>query len=161
MANDLDPQVAELAKEVVMSIAPSEGPLFNSVAREYARHPDRALKESVGKDEVLGFGVELGLLLTPAVIAVAQTVIKFVGTEILKIGQQAAGTAVDSAVHNVVSRAMAGGAAAKAAGPTPFTAEQLSAVRNVALNRALSLHLEHDQAERLADAMVARLATRT
>jgi hypothetical protein len=40
-----------------------------------------------------------------------------------------------------------------------LTAEQLAEVRKVAINRAVSLQLPHDQAERLADAMVARLAT--
>ena len=158
MPKDLDPDVAQLARDVVGTMAPAELPLFNTVSREYARDPDRALKASVGQDEVLGFGVEVGLLLTPAVIAVAETVIKFVAAEILKIGQQAAGTAVDSTVHELVSRAV-GGSSEKAAKRAAFSAEQLAEVRKVAVGRALSLHLEHDRADQLADAMVARLAT--
>lgn len=158
MPNDLDPDVVQLAKDVVGTMAPAELPLFNTLSREYARDPDRALKAGAGQDEVLGFGVELGLLLTPAVIAVAETVIKFVAAEILKIGQQAAGTAVDSTVHELVSRAVSG-SSAKAANHATFSAEQLAEVRKIALGRALSLHLDRDQADRLADAMVARLAT--
>lgn len=156
MSNALDPEVAQLARDVVGTVAPAEVPLFNVVSREYAQDPERALKAAAGKDEVLGFGVAAGILLTPIVISVAETVIKFIGGELWKLGQQAAGAAVDQAVRGAVGHALTSPNKAKS---VALTAAQLAEVRRVALGRAVALQLPHDQAERLADAMVARLAT--
>jgi hypothetical protein len=161
MAGNLDPDVAQLSREVVESVAPSELPLFNAVSREYAKNPERALKAIAGRDEVLGFGVAAGVLLTPVVISVAEAVIKFVAAELLKLGQQAAGTAVDTTVRGVLARAAATKSSSKPESKTAvaLSAAQLGEIRKVAINRALSIQLPRDQAERLADAMVARLAT--
>lgn len=158
MSKALDPEVAQLARDVVGSMAPAEVPLFNVVSREYAQDPDRALKAASGKDEVLGFGVEAGILLTPFVISVAETVIKFIGGELLKLGQQAAGAAVDQAVRGAVGHALASPSPGAKGKAVALSAAQLAEVRKVALGRAVALQLPHDQAERLADSMVARLA---
>jgi hypothetical protein len=158
MADQLDPAVAQLSREVVGTLAPAELPMFNAVSREYAKDPERAVKAVGGKDEVLGFGVEVGLLLTPAVISVAEVVIKYIAGQALKLGEQAAGAIVEHKIKSVLESAESAKAAGSAASMV-LTAEQLAEVRKVAINRALSLGLPHDQAERLADAMVARLAT--
>ena len=85
--------------------------------------------------------------------------IKFVGSEILKLGQQAAGTAVDTTVRGVLAHAAASRSSGAHSQAVSLSAAQLAEVRKVAVSRAVSLQLPHDQAERLADAMVARLAT--
>ena len=72
MAEQLDPDVADLSRDVVAALAPAELPLFNTVSREYAKDPERALKAAAGREEILGFGVEVGLLLTPVVISIAR-----------------------------------------------------------------------------------------
>lgn len=160
MTDNIDPDVAQLSRDVVKDLAPNELPLFGAVSRAYAKNPEQAEKVIKSKDEVLGFGLEVGLLLTPAVIAVAEAVVRFLGAELLKLGEQAAGTAVDTTVHNVLSHTSEAKQTEKArAGATAsLTSAQLAEVRKVAINRAISLHLPRDQAERLADAMVARLA---
>ena len=159
MADNLDPDVAELSREVVQSVAPAELPLFGAIGREYAKDPERALKAIRGRDEVLGFGVLAGVLLTPAVISVAEVVVKFVAGELLKLGQQAAGAAVDSTVRGVLARGAAAKAPGQPAAVPALSAAQLTEVRRIAINRGLAIQLPRDQAERLADAMVARLAT--
>lgn len=158
MSFTLDPDVQDLARDVVASVAPAELPIFNTVIREYAKDPNRALRAASGKDEVLGFGLEAGLLLSPPVIAVAQTVITFIGVELLKLGQQAASSATDAAVHGVLARVAASRAGSAAPNSIPLTAAQLAEVHRVALARAKALGVPADQADRLADAMVSRLA---
>jgi negative regulator of replication initiation len=96
--------------------------------------------------------------LTPAVISVAEVVIKFIAGQALKLGEQAAGAIVESKIKSVLASSQPATPAGSAA-PAALTAEQLAEVRKVAINRAVSLQLPHEQAERLADAMVARLAT--
>jgi hypothetical protein len=161
MTDELDPQVALLSRDVVASLAPTELPLFNAISREYAKDPEKATKSAQAREEPLGFGVALALpLLTPIVITVAEAVFKFIASEVLKATQQEAGAAIDQAVHQAAQKVTgAQPSAASTPATAPLTAAQLSEVRQVALNRALSLQLSRDQAERLADAMVARLAT--
>ncbi len=159
MSETIDPEVQQLARGVVADVAPAELPIFNAVSRAYAKDPDWALKSAAGRDEVLGFGIEAGLLLTPAVIAIAETVIHFIGVELLKLGQQAAGAAVDDAVHGAMARVTSPGGSKPGPRSAPLTAAQLAEVRRVALGRAKALQVPDDQAQRLADALVARLAT--
>ena len=160
MAQDLDPDLTELSRDVVQAVAPAELPLFNAISREYAKNPDKAVKAAADGDEVLGFGVAAGLLLTPIIMSVAQTVLKFVRDEILKLARQEATNAVDKTARTLVARVLAPKAQDKALPhhAPALNPDQLLEVRKVAISRALSLDLPRDQAERLADAMVARLA---
>ena len=165
MADQLDPEVETLSREIVAEVAPQELALFRSVSREYARDPRRVEADAGARDETLGFGVEAGMLLTPLVISVAEAVIRFVAAEVLDAGKTEGRSLIQRQTHSIVERFAAG----RRHDPPPparhaiaerqaLTPSQLAEVRKVAVNRALALKLPREQSERLADAMVARLA---
>ncbi len=159
MAKAIDPDVAVLAREVVAEVAPQELPLFTAISRVYARDPERAVKANDSKDEMLGFGVLAAApLLTPIVIAVAEFVLRFVGSELLRAAKNEGSGVIDSALHSLAVKVTG---PAKTSPPTParLTPQQRSEIRAVAVQRALALRLAAPKAEQLADSLVATLAT--
>jgi hypothetical protein len=70
-ADDLE---ADLAKAGVARVAANELPFFDVMRDEYELNPRRALS-SKGGDDPLGFGVgEIGVLVTPIALKVAQQI---------------------------------------------------------------------------------------
>jgi hypothetical protein len=158
VAATIDPKLAALARSVVAQVAPGELPLFGAVSKAYARDPQRAVRATESKDEMLGFGVLAAApLLTPIVISVAEYVLRFVGTELLKAAKNEGTGAIDRAVHGVAVR-LTGPAETPQRTPARLTPEQLADIRAVAVERAVALKLSAPKAEQLADSLVASLA---
>jgi hypothetical protein len=73
-----DQLVAEVAQDQVEQIPPQQAPIFPLLSEAYFQDPDKML-EAQGKDEMLGFGLEVGaVLLTPVVLTVTKDVIEFI-----------------------------------------------------------------------------------
>src|SRR5512144_1176196 len=77
---ELEPQeeralVKQLAQTVVGRAAPEELVVFDETVEEYFQDPYQVLRAR-GRDEAVGFGLELGLL-TPYVLAIASAVVNF------------------------------------------------------------------------------------
>ena len=112
-----------------------------------------------GRDEMLGFGVEVALAtLTPVALSVAREVIAFVSAEVAREAKEESAPVVREAVRRLFRRQRRG----PEGGGTPkaeLTGAQLGAVHRIALEKALQLQLPRDQAELLADAMAGDLAT--
>lgn len=148
----------ELARRVVRKIAPEELSSFDIVAAPYLDNPkaaERRLRQA--HDDPLGFG--------PAdIVAMATPVIALVSGSVI--------TAVSDSIGNAV-RDGAGGVLRKAwrkvrgkqpepleLPAAPLNAAQLAEVRQIALERALSLGMKRQKAEALADAVVTALVLR-
>lgn len=148
--------VRELAQHVLEVAAPEELVLFDETAEEYFADPDGVLKAR-GKDEAVGFGVEL-VLLTPYILAVVTPVIQLLvdmfGEAIRKDGQSSAGGFIGRLLH----RPAAGSADSSDRPPAALTADQLGLVRTVALERARGVGLTDDKAGLLADAIAGGVA---
>lgn len=143
--------VCVLAQHALAIRAPEELALFDETAEEYFADPQGVL-EAKSRDEAVGFGVEFALL-TPYILAVATSVIhllaSMVGDAVKKEGQPS--------VNGLVRRLLGRRGEDSPPGPEqpdPLTHEQLTLVRNVALERGRVIGLPQDQAALLADAIV-------
>jgi hypothetical protein len=157
--------VEELARDVVSQVSPAELPLFRATAAQYFADPRRATSRREGADETLGFGAEAAVLL---VGPFALELVKGVLTRLL-------GTVGNAAADGLASRlrrALAGDkpapgpavperpADAQQLDAQQLDAQQLALVRRTAADEARRLTLPEADASRLADAVVAALATR-
>ncbi|SFR13271.1 hypothetical protein SAMN04488564_103980 [Lentzea waywayandensis] len=148
----------ELARRVVRKIAPEELSSFDIVAAPYLESPkqaERRLRQA--HDDPLGFG--LG-----DVVAMATPVIALVSGSVITAVSDNVGKAVSDGTTNAVRKAwrkLRGKPVTPLELPsTPLTTTQLAEVRQIALERALSLGMEQQKADALADAVIAALVLR-
>ena len=144
--------VEALAREVVADVSPAELPLFRATADRYFADPQATLAAGGKSDEALGFGAEAVIVLVgPLALDLAKRVLVRL---VEGLGDSAA-TALFSRLRRD-----------KAAEPNgqrevePLEAAQLALIRETAGDEARRLDLPPEQAARLADAVVASLATR-
>jgi hypothetical protein len=146
----------DLARAAVGRVAPEELPLFAATSEIYRADPG-AVEAETQRDELLGFGGEIAMAITPVALSVAGAVTRFLIEQLREV----AGSESQDALHRLLRRVLGtdDGDADAAAAPAPLSKEQLRAVRRVALERARRLALPEAQAELLADAMVGGLVT--
>jgi hypothetical protein len=148
--------VKAVARDVVLEIAPQERPVFSAYSEAYFKSPEQALRASTGKDDALGFGVEVVIpMLTPIVLAVTSEVVRYVGQELGK-AVVAGGARLGTAAVSTAFKTQAA-APAREQGIPPLSQEQAKEVRKIAFDKALALKLSPDQANLLADSMVGSL----
>lgn len=146
--------VEALAREVIGKVSPVELPLLHPTAQRYFADPQGTLAARRSSDETLGFGVETAVvLLSPFALDLAKSVL----TRLFEgIGDAAA----DGLAHRVLRWLKPDAGERNAQGPEPLDAAQLALVRQTANEEAHGLSLPPEQSTRLADALVASLATR-
>jgi hypothetical protein len=158
--SDEDELVAELARDHVEQIAPQEAPMFVIFSEAYFQDPDKMLKAQGGKDDMLGFGVEAGvILLTPVVMMVTREVVEFVAGEVMKSVQTQSSGLINEFVKKMFKKFRREGEAKGEKLPPPLTREQIGRVRELALEKARQLQLSQSQAGLLADSLAGSLAT--
>jgi hypothetical protein len=144
-----------IARQVVADVSPAELPLFRATASRFHADPGARVGAKPKADETLGFGAETAVvLITPYVL----DLVKRLFTRIVeKVGDGAA----DSLAARIV-KLFGGGTTedSRGDGVAPLTPEQLRVIADTARAEAGQLALPADQADRLADAVVAALATR-
>jgi hypothetical protein len=143
--------VSELAEIAVEAVAPEELALFEETTEDYFRDPDATLRAD-GRDEAVGFGLDLALL-TPYILAVATPVVHLLATLI----QDSIKEEVKPSIAQVVRRLLRREAAPSTEIP-PLTDAQRRQVRVTAYDRARNLGLDEGRANVLADAVVGGLA---
>jgi hypothetical protein len=143
--------IEELARRALASTAPEELPLFDDFAGQYYADPRGVL--APGKDESVGFGIELALL-TPYLIELATAAVRALGS-MFGDAVKAEGTPyVRSLIRKLFRLPDPAAAPAKAA---PLSQAQARFVRDVALQRAKDIGLAPDKAGLLADAITGGL----
>jgi hypothetical protein len=146
--------VAGLARSLVERIAPEEQPLFAGVSRAYFAHPEAVAPPNRTRPDPLAFGLEGSeWLLTPAILAVAAEVVRF----LLDALKDAARPEIAALIRRCLHRCDPGPEAPEQA--SSLTPEQLERLREVVLVRADPL-LPEPKAKLLADAIIGALATR-
>src|SRR6185312_5314012 len=116
--------VAALAEAALEQAAPEELAIFEETADEYFRDPDAALNAR-GRDEAVGFGLDLALL-TPYLLAVATPVVK----KLAALVEEAVGEELKPSIAQMVRRVLRRPAQpAPAANSFALTAEQASRLR--------------------------------
>ncbi|MFS8101070.1 hypothetical protein LFM09_28500 [Lentzea alba] len=148
----------ELARRVVRKIAPEELPSFDIVAAPYLESPEpaeRRLRQA--HDDPLGFGLgDIIAMATPVIALVSGSVITAVSDSLGKAVHDSTAGAVRKAWRKIRRKPQE----PLELPSTPLTREQLAEVRQIALERALSLGMKQQKAEALADAVVAALVLR-
>jgi len=139
-----------LATVVVEDIAPDEMAVFDETAEDYFADPDAVL-DPRHRDEAVGFGIEVALL-TPVVLAVARTVVEFLGKLLLDAASDVARPHVAAVLRRLFRIPQREGGTPVS--PPRLTPEQLEQVRTVAHDRARALGLPEDRAQLLADSVV-------
>ena len=149
--HDLIEALAQLALE---RAAPEELALFPETAEEYFRDPQAAVAPR-GRDEAVGFGLDLALM-TPYILAVAVPVVRYLAG----IVQQSVGRELDASVSAAIKRLLRRHGDAQPSAPEVpvLTSEQLREVRSTAYARAVGLGLDESRATLLADSVVGGLA---
>ena len=156
MADDtvIQEAVDALARHVVAEQAPAELPLFNATAARYRQDPVGTLAANSKVDERLGFGVETAVIL---VAPLALELVKRIFTQLAeKLGESAADSIAGrvSALFNRDKHRESPEEAVSA-----LTAEQLVLVSQTAREQAAHLKMPVAQADALANAVIAALAT--
>jgi hypothetical protein len=161
--------ITELSQSVLAQAAPDELIVFDETAREYFADPAATLRPH-GRDEPVGFGIDIALL-TPYVLAVATPVIQLIVgmvadaahtdsrsvlaplvRRLLRLPAQAAPEAAPGDAPEAGAASGTGDAA-----PLALTPEQARQIHDVALERGRTIGLADDQASMLADAVVGGL----
>lgn len=156
-----DDVVIAVARELVTRTAPQELPVFRATSAAYLDDPERVFRAKAGKDEMLGFGVEGAVvLLTPVALEIAKTVVSFLATQIRGAVEEETSDAIAERVHGLFHpSASAGETGGRESSPSQrLTEEQLTRVRDLALEKARAFELPESQAGLLADAVVGSLA---
>lgn len=144
----LDAVGIDLARIVVTSTAPGELLFFDDVVLEVRRNG----VPRGGKEEALGFGLDLSLL-APYVVAVMPTVVLALKTIVEKHVTDAVGERLADGIRSLFRKDE------KPSVP-PLTAEQARSVHEVALRTAERLGLRAEKAALLADAVVGAVSVR-
>jgi hypothetical protein len=148
MTSQLDERefVDGLARLAVSRLAPNELPLFPVLSDRFGKDPDRLLRDTGGRDEVLGSGLEGAALLTPIALAAATEVAKYVAVHLAMATGKGAAELFRQLLHRPDEA------------PPALTAGQLAEVGRLAREKGLALRLSEARAGALADALVAALA---
>ena len=146
----------DLARLVVRDIAPDELAVFDETAEEYLTDP-MLPGDPHGRDETLGFGVDLALV-TPYALAVAGWVVQFLGSVATDIAKDSTKPVAQGLVRLMITRA---GGDSPERQPVVLTREQLTVVRDSSYVQACALGLTPERAELLADAVVGSVSRGT
>jgi hypothetical protein len=148
----------DLARLLIMEVAPEEQELFGVVSDAYHRDPEGFAKPGAGRDEMLGFGIEaVAALMTPVALAAVTEVVKYLVAEV----GNAVG--VQTWLKRLLRRKQrpAGGTAAATAEPGPvltLDAAQLARVREIVLDKCREVGAPEDRSLLLADGVVGALS---
>jgi hypothetical protein len=156
MSRTLQDQAVEaLARQVVSEVSPAELPLFSASAERYRADPSGALRSGGAGDRALGFGVET------AVVLVTPFALDLVKRMLTRLAEKLGDNAADSMAGRIAR--WFGAEPQTPAEPdeaAALSADQLRVVAEVTRTEAASLDMPSDQSDRLADAVIAALATR-
>jgi hypothetical protein len=145
--------IKELSKEIVVDVAPEEIDLFDELVAGYFQDPTPPDVSQPQKDDPLGFGIEETLIaVTPAATAVAQMIISYLLTEIIKITESEHAEKVKRKIKALFSSER------KDQEPAALTKEQLEHIRKLARKQAIKFGIGPDKADRMADALIGSLA---
>ncbi|MGE5764666.1 MAG: hypothetical protein ACM3ZF_12580 [Mycobacterium leprae] len=141
--------VGELTTNVLSDIAPEELAMFEA-HREGWLQARGSVGE--GRDEMLGFGAEVLMALTPYVVAAATAALRLLGSLLLDVAVAEAKPHVAGWLRRVLHQGEGDGEPVP-----PLPADALIRVHDAVLGVCLDLGLEASDATLVADAVVGRV----
>ena len=152
-----DAAVEALARQAVADVSPAELPIFAATAAQYRADPQGTMAPAA-RVGPLGFGAET------AVVLVTPFALDLVKRMFSRLSEKLGDSAADSLAGRISAwfgRKNETAAEMPEPEPDPLTAEQLALIADTTRAEAAELSLAPAESERLADAIVAALATRT
>jgi hypothetical protein len=143
--------VHQLTHDVLADTAPEELPQFEASASQYLDNPGQKIQSK--SDEMLGFGLEIIVPLTPYIVAAATQVVRFIAKVLSDAAEEELKPAAVRWVRQLFHRE-----------PAPAPAEPLPArlteqIRDIAISVCRDLGADQGDAAVVADAIVGRLTT--
>ena len=149
--------IISLARDIVEQIAPEELPLFPTISADYAKKPDRILKQQTAQDNPLGFGMGgMESLLTPIIIA---TITQFFA----QIGANTAEKSTHTLFHRLREKKSQHSASNQQSDQSAWpqlNATDLKHIHDIAYQTALEHKQAPSKAKQFADTFVANMAMR-
>jgi hypothetical protein len=157
---DQNQLIADLSRDIIMSIAPQELPLFRATSTAYFQKPDALFKNAKEKDQILGFGIgETVVMMTPSALIIVTQIVQFITAELQKSVVAESSSLIADLVKKKFKKFRPIDSKSDAQIPAPLTKEQLVYVRQLAYKEANRLMRSDTKAQVLADAIVGSLAT--
>ncbi|WP_157662173.1 hypothetical protein [Burkholderia ubonensis] len=144
--------VNEIARAILVDVAPNEVPVFSAVSIAYFANPKAAVKQARSKNSILGFGMDSTILLTPAVLHIVSEVCIFLAAE-------AAKDVLGDAIHEAVRPFFIKPAPPDPKAQSNLTKEQIGKVHEIVLLNSKKLRLPAALAHSLANAITAQLVS--
>lgn len=146
----------EISKELASSFAPEEIDLFDEIAAVYFVKSDDLQLNDKRPDSLLGFGTgETIIALTPAILAAVDTVLNYIGLEIIKIGKDETVDMLKGKLKNLFVDSE------KKNAIEPLSHTQLELIKSLAQKKASEFGMKPKKAKHLAEALVGVIALKT
>jgi hypothetical protein len=150
-ASDERALVAALTAGTLSEVAPEEIPSFEADRDVYLDGGQPRAASRV--DRQLGIGLEIAVMLTPAVVAAARAVVRILAEALADSAVSETKAAVAAWVHHVLHPG-------KAAAPaSAFSSQEFALIRTTVLKVCRQMRTDDGDAELIADALIGRLAT--
>jgi hypothetical protein len=146
--------VRDVARNVVVEMAPAELPLFPTVSDAWLADPEWALRQKRGGNAVLGFGAETLALLTPVAMYAVSEALKILAEAARKAVSDGLAREGTTLIGAMFKRYHDPDAAKVAAG---LVEAQLVSVQARILSAGRELHLPDDRLNQLVSAVTTQL----
>jgi hypothetical protein len=153
--------IRELSKTVVTETVQVEMDLFEELVEGYFQHPVPPEPSAQLRDDPLGFGLdEVLIAVTPAAAAMVSAVLNHLGTEFIHVAKDESAEVVKKRVKELFQKKKKSDKLVKKVdkGVRPLNKEQLEQVKKLARNEAIRFGVSKDKAEKMANALVGKLA---
>jgi hypothetical protein len=156
--NGTDRVIADVSRDMVLAIVPSELPMFRANSAAYFADPEASLRPKKHREEMLGFGAaEAAVFVTPVILTVVRAAFEFLVTQAGKALRSEAEATVAQWFKALFKPLKPADAPSTLAAPA-LNSEQLQKLRAVAFDKA-SQYLDAGRAGQLADELIGRLVT--
>ncbi len=161
MANNDRQWIESVSRDLVGQVAPQELPAFGPISDAYFRNPTKVLEGRTSKDEMLGFGIETGVaLITPVIIEATKGVISYLKEEVKKSAKTESTNVISRFMKKVFGLFFSSDKETEQrVSELVLTPKQLKRIREIVEAEARRFKIPHDEAVRLSDAMIGRIAT--
>ena len=143
--------INEISYNIINDIAPEEIDMFEEISEAYFSDPAVFEKKKSG-DDPIGFGIEgIMEMFSPAVMTVVTTVVTYIATEAFGAAKGALTDELKAKIKSLFNKK------AEKKDDAALTPEQLKTVHEKAVSRGISLNLSEEQANNLANALIASM----
>jgi hypothetical protein len=157
---DYHPLVTGLSRQLLAKFAPEEIDMFDEWAEEFYKNPIPPEINGQSSDDPLSFGLnEILLAVTPAILAMATAVVKFICDQAFQSLKDKSSELIRSEVEKLFNKTDPRDKTDDSS-LIKFTSEELRILRHIAIQEAKVYGIQANQAELMADGLLQPLFLR-